>query len=216
MKIIDEVIQGMQTANLTSDYWDTANIDLPELTASCSVIQRNGQSVYEHTMLVMDLLTIKNPITLLSSLFHDLGKKNTPPTIHSCGIDQLVPRFPNHANESANIARIRLTEWIATHYLIDRVCRLISMHMFDLKNATGEKTVRGFIANVGRDNVDNWFALRIADSRSYAAQQQYRNHYIEPFRKSVTLYLREQPSLGQPKFEKPGETGAIQIEGVDD
>lgn len=207
MKIINKIIQGMLAVNLPSDYWNTVNIDLPELAASCSVIQRNGQSVFEHTMLVMDLLTIKNPITLLSSLFHDLGKTNMSPT------DPLIPRFPNHADESADMARIRLAEWGATSHIIDRVCRLISMHMFDLKNATGEKTVRRFIANVGRDNVDNWFVVRIADSRSYVSQRQYLNHYIKPFRRAVTSYLRKQPSLGQPKFKEPEEAGAIQIEG---
>ena len=210
MKIIDEVIQGMQTANLPSDYWATSNVELSELAASRSVIQSNGQSVFEHTMLVMDLLTKKKPIALLSSLFHDLGKVDASPAT-----DPSLPRFPNHADKSTDIAKIRLIEWGATSYVIDRVCRLVHMHMFDIKDAMREKTIRKFIANVGRDNIDNWFAVRIADSRSYAAQQWYHNYYIEPFRKAVASYLQKQPSLGQPKLEEPGETGAMQIEGVD-
>jgi len=60
MNKIDEIIRGMQTAKLPSDYWITSEIEFSELEASRRIIQRNSQSVYEHTMLVIDLLTVKN------------------------------------------------------------------------------------------------------------------------------------------------------------
>ncbi len=210
MHKIDKIIHGMLTANLPSNYWIVPCVELPELETSKLVMQHNGQSVWEHTMSVIDLLMVKNPITLLSGLFHDLGKRGVPI------VDNIsLPRFPNHANESACIAKIRLLEWKTTPYIIDRVVRLVSTHMFDISNAMKEKTIRKFVADVGRDNIDNWFVMRISDSRSYSAQQKYQNYFIEPFRKAVMLYLEQQPSIGQPIFEQPNKTGGIQIKGGD-
>ncbi len=208
MNQIDKVIQGMQEANLPSSYWSDPVIEFPELDAVHTVIQHNGQSVWEHTMCVIDLLNIKNPITLLSGLFHDLGKGCIAPVD-----DSSFSRFPGHANESANIVRTRLSEWGATSYVVDRVFRLVSTHMFDISDAMREKTIRKFVADVGVDNLDNWFAVRVADSRSYSSQRKYRNHFIEPFRRAVTSYINQQPSLGQLELENPRDTGVIQIKG---
>lgn len=208
--IIDEIIQGMQTASLPSDYWEAPDIESPELEASRSVIQRNDQTVFEHTMLVIDLLTIKNPITLLSGLFHDLGKHYVTPMD-----DTSLPRFPGHAEMSARIADLRLTEWGCSASRIDRIVRLITMHMYDISNAARAKTIRKFVADVGPQNLDNWFALRIADSRSYAAQQQYRSHFIEPFRIAVMSYMKQQPGIDQLELESPGNAGGMKIKGGD-
>lgn len=208
MKTVDAIILGMQAGGLPSDYWVTPDGEFPELESTRLVIQRNGQSVWEHTMSVIDLITPKNPITLLSGLFHDLGKCDVQPMD-----DTSLPRFPGHAIASANIAETKLTEWQASQDIIDKVVRLITMHMYDVSNAAREKTIRKFVADVGPTNIDNWFALRIADSRSYAAQQQYRSHFIEPFRTLVTSYLAQQPGTDQPTFETPGSAGRMQIKG---
>lgn len=208
MSKVREVIRGMIRANRPSDYWLRPEVQLPELDDSLFVIQRNEQSVWEHTMLVLDLLTLKNDITLLSGLFHDLGKGDT--IILDCTSS---PKFPGHAEESAIIAKMRLSEWGATPYLIDRVARLILTHMFDISNALRDKTIRKFVADVGLDNIENWFVVRVADSRSYFAQRKHRNRFIEPFRKAVASFLKQQPSLRQPDFEVSGDSGAIQIKG---
>lgn len=208
MNKVEEVVLGMQKANLPSDYWITPVIELPELEAVQLIIQRNGQSVWEHTMSVIDLLTIKNPITLLSGLFHDLGKGCVAPMGNMSFL-----RFPDHAEESAKIAKMRLAKWGATSHLIDLVGRLVSTHMFDISNAMREKTIRKFLANIGPGNVENWFVVRIADSRSYVANQRYYSHFIEPFRRAVTLYIDKQPNRGRPIFERPIQVGSIQIKG---
>lgn len=211
MSKVREIILGMKGSNIPSDYWVTPGIELPELDMSKLLLQDNGQSVWEHTMSVIDLLTIKNDITLLSGLFHDLGKAYV-------SLLDYTPssRFPGHEAESVKITKMRLVEWGAKSYLIDRVSRLVATHMFDISNPMKDKTIRKFIADIGFDNVDNWFILRIADSRSYAAQQKYQNHFIEPFRKSVMLFLKRQPNMGQPNFDMIGEAGVMQIEGGND
>lgn len=211
MSKVEQIVNSMHKANLPSDHWTPANCRvLPELEESQYTIQRNNQSVWEHTMSVIDLLTVKNDITLLSGLFHDLGKVGIPP------MDDLsLPRFPGHADESSRIAETRLSEWGATPHTVDRVTRVVAMHMFDISNATRQKTIRQFVANVGVDNIDNWFVVRVADSRSYAEQQKYRNTFIEPFRTAVMSYLGKQPNVGQPEFDKQGDNGAMRIQGGD-
>lgn len=208
--LIQQIVQGMQHSACPSDYWLTSEISFPELEAAHLVIHSNGQSVWEHTMSVIDLLSIKNPITLLSGFFHDLGKSCIKPMD-----DSSLPRFPGHAIESANIAEMKLVEWQAPPYWIDRIIRLVSMHMYDVSNAARERTIRKFVADVGQDNVENWFALRIADSRSYAAQGEYRNYIIEPFRIAVMSYLEQQPGTDQSKFANPDVAGTIRIKGED-
>lgn len=185
MNKIDEIIYGMQAANLPSDYWVTSDIKFPELEASKLILQRNNQSVWNHTMQVIGLLTTKNHITLFASLFHDLGKNYNQ--------SMSGPRFPGHAIESARIAKTRLTEWGATPYVIDRVIRIVLTHMYDIKGITQEKIIRGFIANVGLDNMENWFVVRIADSASYSQHGKYKRHLIDPFYKTVKNYLSKLP-----------------------
>ena len=210
MNLVDNIVQNMMDKSLPSEYWSSDHIVFPELEDTKSLMQRNDQSVWEHTMSVIDLLSLKNPVTLLSGLFHDLGKCCTQQ------IDDLsVSRFPGHAMYSAQIVEITLKKWGASEYLIDRVSRLVAMHMYDISNAARDKTIRKFVAEVGRDNIDNWFVLRIADSRSYAEHQKYRNHFIEPFRRVVMAYLEKQPGVEEPSLTDSSAIGGVQIEGGD-
>lgn len=190
---IDKIIEGMQNSVCPSDYWLTPGTEFPELEAAQLVVQHNGQSVWEHTMSIIDLLSIKNPITLLSGLFHDLGKSYIPPVN-----DSLLPRFPNHALISANIAEIKLTEWQASPYLIDRIVRIILTHMYDIVNIIGEKTIRKFVSMVGQDNIENWFVVRKADSASYSQCNQYRQCIIDSFYNTVQKYLDKLPQKDSP------------------
>ena len=73
-KPMEQITQGMMERARPSDYWLNPKMGFPELEDSRFVIQGNGQSVRDHTMDVIDVLEDKNPITLLSGLFHDLGK----------------------------------------------------------------------------------------------------------------------------------------------
>jgi len=207
MNKVQEIIDGMTTADFPSYYWITADTEFsefPELKNTKLTLQRNGQSVWEHTMSVMDRLAVKNPVTLLSGLFHDLGKAcvrsiNDPPSLS----------FPNHAIKSAGIAATKLKEWGATSDLTDRVTRIVLMHMYDISSATREKTICKFVANVGRNNVADWFTLRVADSN-------HCDHLIRPFKKAVVSYLENQPNTDDTTFIDSVIDDSLQIEGGND
>ena len=208
--LIQQILHGMQNSVLPSDYWLISDINFPEIKDAQLVMQRDDRSVWEHTMSVIDLLSIKNPITLLSGLFHDLGKSCVTLTSNPS-----LPKFYGHAIASADIAKTKLNEWQASPHLIDRVIRLVLTHMYDISNATRKKTIRKFIASIGRDNVDNWFTLRIADSHSYSMKREYYSYIIESFKKVVISYLKQQPSANQPEFESLSTAGIIKIKGED-
>ena len=213
MSRIDQIICGMITTTCPSIYWDDPDeisIDFQELEASRVIMQHNGQSVWQHTMDVIDLLTIKNPITLLSGLFHDLGKGCITPID-----DPSRSKFPGHADASAAIAERKLSEWGANKHLSDRVVRLVSTHMFDISQTIRDRTIRKFVADVGRNNIGNWFVLRIADSRSYSAHAQYYSHFIKPFQRVIMSYLKQQPDIDQPEPYNKNIQNTIQIEGGD-
>ena len=208
MNQVTEIIRGMMAVNEPSDYWYDATVYFSELENSHSVQQRDRRSVWEHTMRVLDALTVKNPTTLLSGLFHDLGKYYIDPTD-----DPSRSKFPGHAGKSAEIAKARLEKWGANPDLVDSVVRVVSTHMFDIRDVTQDKTIRKFVASVGKDNVENWFVLRMADSSSYSGYQRYVNYLIEPFRRAVVSYLERQPSSEPLDFEPNDVIGGIQIKG---
>jgi hypothetical protein len=208
--LIQQVVIGMRFGN-PSDYWmsNHAPSDFPELEVAKDIKHSNGQSVWEHTMLVIDSLSDATSIALLSGLFHDLGKSCIKPTTNP------QSRFPNHDIESAKIAVRRLGEWGASSYVTDRVVRLVSTHMYDITGATKEKTIRKFIADVGRDNIQNWFKLRIADSMAYSRYGEYYSRTIDPFRSAVTSYLKKQPSSSQQAIIGSDSDRTLRINGGD-
>lgn len=210
-QLMKQILSGMRRSTLPSDYWLSTQLkpEFSELEATRTIIGRGGQSVFDHTMAVIDLLSVKNPITLLSGIFHDLGKAYVQPG------NNLTSKFPNHNIKSANIVEMRLGEWGASEYLIDRVVRIVLTHMYDITNATGEKTIRNFVAEVGQDNISNWFVLRIADSQSYALHREYRDNIIEPFRIAIVSYINQQPNSDQPKLTLSDTQGNMQIKGGD-
>lgn len=210
MNMMEKIVLGMQMADLPSTYWSCTNIEVPELEKSKTTIQKDSRTVYDHTMSVIDLLTDKNSITLMSGLFHDLGKTYINPIQNFT-----LRRFPGHEIESAKIADVYMTKWGASSYIKDRVIRIISTHMFDVVDATREKTLRKFVASIGIDNIDNWFVVRISDSRSYSAYYEYKYTLIDPFRKAVIMYLNKQPNLGEPHLEQSDDVRSMQIEGRD-
>lgn len=209
---IQQVVRGMQKLSHPSDYWKTSPIHFPELEAAKRVSQRNNQSVFEHTMSVIDHLSEESAASLLSGLFHDLGKCVVP-----VGCDPSSSKFPGHPEASAIIAKETLMRWGCAPHVVDCVCRIVSTHMYDIMNGLQEKTIRKFIASVGPKNVEKWFVLRIADSRSYQSHQQYYCQYIQPFKLAVETYLDGQPGVEIVSFPEmdSGSSGGIQIKGGD-
>ncbi len=205
--IAANVIYEMLNRSRPSLVWTKKIFNFTELEMSKEIIQKNGKSVFCHTMNVLDRLNIKNMITLFAALFHDLGKYYTQ-KIDLCG----QKNFHGHESASMAIALRTLLEWKADIKPIDQVCAIVSTHMIDLCAQFSKQAIRNFIAKVGENNINNWFIVRRADAESYNNKNYvvYQKSIINPFYKLVQTEL----ALSyQEKNNIELSSGHIQISG---
>ncbi len=158
---------------------------LPELTAArgCSQKGMHAFDVMDHLFLAVKAAQ-PDLVLRLAALFHDVGK---PPT-RALGEDGL-PIFYNHEKVSASLAEKALKRLKFPNEVISRVLHLVVNHMFDYGEDWTDAAVRRFIARVGKENIEDLFSLRSADT---AATQGLPPdpRLLEPFRSRIALILR--------------------------
>jgi len=148
---------------------------LPELVKCKGVDQQIGHSfdVYDHLLRAVDLAADN---VKLATLFHDIAKPQT--TTHD-------GHFYGHDQLGANMTKKIMKRLRFPNREIERTVNLVRWHMFyypyteqelqdgplskrDVKKAThwSDGAVRRFIKRVGIENIEELFALRIADATS--------------------------------------------------
>ena len=143
---------------------------IPELLEGYGVEQKlfHHDDVYHHLLNTCDVAPDK---IKLAALFHDIGKPRT---------DMHNGHFYGHDAEGERMTREIMKRLKFPNNEIERVARLVKNHMFFFPYAEDNMTpeqidnlnekawtdsaVRRFIARVGEENVDDLFALRIADA----------------------------------------------------
>lgn len=210
---IDKVLDAMYFCRpFPSHVWTNGVISFPILDNAKCMHQRSGETVFEHTMNVLDGLQEQNSITMLAALFHDLGKLTT----RTC-VDNKV-YFWNHELASVVMAQETLTLWEAPQQLIRDVTIIVKTHMLDLKSNITKGKIRKFIADIGVHNIDNWFVVRRSDAFSYNKRKmkpiEYINFIIDPFEQKVQEELQEMNN-NNVKFDITSLTSdnGIQISG---
>lgn len=129
---------------------------LPELAAQRGVPQAKipGDDLWAHTLRTVDAAPTERPIVRLAALLHDVGKPETAADGH----------FPGHEIRGADLATTILRRLRFPRETIERVTHLVRHHMFSYERTWSDAAVRRFIARVGRDALDELFALRRADN----------------------------------------------------
>jgi len=145
-------------------------IFMPELLLSVGVEQPvyHSDDVYTHLLRTMDCAPVDSR---LAGLLHDIGK---PQKAMGDG------HFYGHDVEGEKLTRDIMKRMKFSKSEIDRVAHLVKYHMFyypvlpedatetDVEEYEAKKwtdaAVRRFIVRVGEDNIDDLFALRIADA----------------------------------------------------
>ncbi|HET9345195.1 MAG TPA: HD domain-containing protein [Candidatus Limnocylindrales bacterium] len=128
---------------------------LPELAAQPGVPQNKipGQDLWDHTLATVDAAR-HHPVVRLAALLHDIGKPSTQADGH----------FYGHETVGAEQARGLLDRLHEPRIVTERVTHLVRHHMFRYEPSWTDAAVRRFIGKVGRESIDELFALREADN----------------------------------------------------
>ena len=136
---------------------DTGLLDTisPELASQRGVVQNKieGEDLWQHTLRTVDA-TPAHPVVRLAALVHDIGKPATQADGH----------FYGHETVGAELARKLLERLHEPRIVTERVAHLVRQHMFKYESGWSDSAVRRFIGKVGRDVLDELFALREADN----------------------------------------------------
>ena len=140
---------------------------LPEL-AACRGVEQKGFhrfDVLDHSLLACDYtarLEASHPVRL-AALFHDIGKPATR-RLDESG----VWTFYRHEKASAALARDIGLRLRYPNALITRMVHLIEEHMFHYDETWTDAAVRRLIIRVGKENLEDMYALRRADAYATA------------------------------------------------
>lgn len=196
---ITDLLDKMIVADSPSEVWKQSGLSIVPIERLKTTLQRNNQTVFDHSMEVLDCLPVKNHVTILSAIFHDSGKPDTRmievATIRP-GFEGVV-HFWGHEIVSTQIASRILKILSVDKNIINKVLGIITTHMFDIKGNIGRRAIEKFIITVGKDNLDNWFAVRQADALCYQGPNLSSKDYLEktlgPFEKKVRDELGDKP-----------------------
>ena len=118
---------------------------------------RENKSIDKDTLLVLRL----------SAFFHDIGKpaakKIQTVTDSKTGVSVEEIHFHGHENKGEEMTRQILIRLKYPNAIIERVCHLVKEHMFYYESNWSDAAVRRFIVRTGLENIDDLFALRLAD-----------------------------------------------------
>lgn len=175
---------------------------LPELDVCFEVSQKspNRHHIYDvgtHLVKSLGFCESTNVITRFATLIHDIGKV---PTYHKDESGQIT--FYNH-----EVVGARMTSDIADRFRLSKqekelLVMLVAQHQFVVSEEMTDNALRRFIRNVGKENLDEMFALRHADRQGGAASE--TSWRTELFKKRVAALLIE-----------PFTVKDLKIDGID-
>ncbi|MCR5763279.1 MAG: HD domain-containing protein [Treponema sp.] len=139
---------------------------IPEFLPCRNCIQSDARGfhdfdVADHLFFACDGAPQDNLIVRLAAFYHDIGKPE------SCSREIIdgneIIHFHGHESISEKKTRQSMTRLKFSNDYIDRVSHLVKEHMFFYESSWSDAAVRRFIIRIGSDNIENLFALRLAD-----------------------------------------------------
>lgn len=176
---------------------------LPELERAYGVTQNeyHPDDVYWHSLKTCDAAPAANLAVRLAALLHDLGKVDTRQVLREGGEERVV--FYGHEVVGAEMCERVLERLRCPRALVARCGRLVREHMFRYESGWRESTVRRFMHRVGTDHLDDLFALREADCRSRALDEELAK--LEELRSRVAAEVRAMSTLRVTDLAVDGE-----------
>jgi putative nucleotidyltransferase with HDIG domain len=141
-------------------------IFIPEFSACRNCVQGDSRGFHEfdvadHIFFAADGAPKENLAVRLAAFFHDIGKPESKSTEEICG--EKIIHFHGHEKISAQIAEKIMHNLKFPGDITKRVVHLVECHMFHYENSWSDAAVRRFVIRAGRENLDDLFALRLAD-----------------------------------------------------
>ena len=134
---------------------------LPELSR-CRGIPQKGipeLDLFIHSIRSCDAASSDNLVVRLAALLHDIGKPDAMVVADEGGTS-----FHQHEKISAASSRAVLRRLRFPNIVQRRVCHLIANHMIQYDENWTDAAVRRFIKRVGKENINDFFALKQADA----------------------------------------------------
>jgi tRNA nucleotidyltransferase (CCA-adding enzyme) len=164
---------------------------LPEVLAGDGVAQNryHPEDVYRHTLQVCDGVP-PDPLLRLAALLHDVGK---PPAARPHPERAGENTFHGHEALGAELCDAIARRLKLANDQRQRLCHLVGQHMFEVTgwSAAG---LRRFLRRVGREHLDDLFALRTADLR-VKEQAEERLPQLDELRRRLDAIAAERPPL---------------------
>lgn len=194
-RIRDEFLRILASAHPTEGVLFLRNTNLlryilPELEACFAIPQKSPKRhhIYDvGTHLVMSLKHCESPdvITRFATLIHDVGKVKT---FHKDEKTELIT-FYNHEVVGTKMAASIADRFRLSKDQKEKLVKLVEHHQFVVSEDMTDNAIRRFIRNVGKENLDEMFALRRADRLGGAAKE--TSWRTELFKKRVAQLLIE-------------------------
>lgn len=159
---------------------------MPELEMAYGIEQPKAfhkYDVYWHSLYSCDEADPSNLIVRLAALLHDISKPECKEGHHFYGHDQT----------GAKVAEKILKRLRFSNDDIKKVKNLIKNHMFNYESSWTDSAVRRFMRRVGVLNLEDLFALRLADTR--AMEREINDAYLKEIRNRIQKVIEEEQAL---------------------
>lgn len=182
---------------------------LPELEVCFAVSQKspNRHHIYDvgtHLVKSLGFCESTNIITRFATLIHDIGKV---PTHHKDSSGQIT--FYNHEVVGARMANDIADRFRLSKQEKELLVILVAQHQFVVSEEMTDNALRRFIRNVGKENLEEMFALRHADRLGGAASE--TSWRTELFKKRVAELLIEPFTVKDLKIDGTDVMQVLQI-----
>lgn len=204
-RIRDELMKTVGSDNSYRGIWlmhETGLLQeiIPELSEGVGVGQNKHHiySVFMHNLLSLQYCPSDDPLVRLAALLHDVGKPRTKEG------DGPNCTFYNHDHVGAQMTRTIMQRLKFSKSDITRVTHLVDLHMFYYsQDEISDAGVRRLVKRIGRQNIDDFMDVRVADRMGSGCQKEKPFKLIELERR-----IRE--------VEKdPMDTTMLKIDGHD-